>query len=471
MPDGKLNSDKRFVSFVESGLSGAAYGEAADRAVGSFLQSARRNGFYDATEDTLKIWIVEMLMNGLKAATCKRYFGSMHGLYRQWTGVKESPSDPFVAVAHEVWSAGFVSVPAEVGVNAGLIGRLLRKSRESSEWLTVSIILYLLYNVKATLTDAVMLKRLDNIIDCQQCVDIIESIHTAPNSRYVFPLHQGKKRTPQIVRELTEEMNATLRATGMTFSRPFSRESLTAIWIWIAASCGINVVDIRSVISDVPAEYAFLSLLAPQPLLPGRDVAIINRVAEQINDKTTRWFVMKLRQGRRPADVTALLEALDPQMMKEIDFYYPTRRIMRREGRRTIAEDVPYLPDLLFFRLRADKVGRLFRSIGEVAWCFRHTNSPDSPYCSISLREMAVFQRHIGALTPDVEMALVSTRRPVAVGDRVRITTGMLDGMEGVVQQIVDADGTVTFILRLSDTAAIRWSAVHVGEAFVEPAV
>lgn len=131
---------------------------------------------------------------------------------------------------------------------------------------------------------------------------------------------------------------------------------------------------------------------------------------------------------------------------------------------------VPYLPGLLFFRLRSDKVGKFMSGIGNMAWCYRRTNSPDSPYSYITQHEMTRFQRHIGKLTSDIEIELINHRQ-ANIGDKVKINGGgLLDGMEGIVREICNTDGTRTYVLRFSETSFIRWNDIRVEEAFIEHA-
>ncbi|MDE5713746.1 MAG: hypothetical protein K2I16_09040, partial [Muribaculaceae bacterium] len=121
-------------------------------------------------------------------------------------------------------------------------------------------------------------------------------------------------------------------------------------------------------------------------------------------------------------------------------------------------------------RLRSDKVGKYMSRVGDMAWCYRVSNSPESPYSYITCREMMAFQRQIGDFTPDIEMELVTHAPSVGIGDKVRINGGgLLSGLEGVVRAARNVDGSVTYTLTLSDTSYIKWQDVNVKEAFVEP--
>lgn len=442
----------------------------ACRVIPSFLASAKRNGFSELSDQSLRIWVADMMLNGLKHTTCVRYLGSMHMAYRAWRDDASDADDPFTALKESLGHAEYECRHKEAQSNLRLVTRMLKMAGNTSDRLTVNIILYLLYNVKASIADVIALRRSDAGIDCQQIDDIIEAANSAPNSKYVFALRQGKKRESQIARELISEMHATLKAVGMSFDGVFSRDSITAMWIAAALNCGVSIEYARAMVEAIPREYSFLSLIRPVALNAAVESAIIKKVADSINDKTSRWFVMKLRNGKRPDDIRNLLERRNEKMLGELTLYYPTRKVVRREAKKVVREEVPYLPDLLFFRMRADRVGRLFSLIGELAWCYRVTNSPDSPYCTIPPAEMRKFQMHIGRLTSDIEMELVTTRPAINVGDSVRITGGgLLEGKEGIVQRIRDTNGTVSYSLMLSESTSIIWKDIQVKDTFVEP--
>lgn len=191
-------------------------------------------------------------------------------------------------------------------------------------------------------------------------------------------------------------------------------------------------------------------------------------VADEIDDSAPRWFVMRLRPRRTPDDIRLRIEREFGSSLGHISWYYPVRRLMRPVGKKVIPVDVPVIPQLLFFRMRRSEVGRLFARIGDDAWCYRVSGRPGSPYSVIPASQMARLQKCVGQLTPDVEMEIVKVSPTPQVGDAVRVTAGLLEGKEGVVTSVRNADGTRTYTLRLSDSEAIRWNASDIHEAYLE---
>lgn len=444
----------------------------ACRVIPSFLASARRNGFSEVSDKSLRIWAVDMMLSGIKRATCARYLGSLHAAWREWhgEGPEAADDDPFTSVRECLGRIDSECRDKQSRSNLRLVRRLLRKAEGAPDRLTVNIILYLLYNVRATIGDVIALTRDRASSDCPQIDDIVEASGAAPNSKYVFPLGQGKMREARIARNLTSGIHATLRAEGMDFDGCFSRDSLTAMWIAAAMNCGVPAERIRAMVRTIPGEYACLAML--QPDAPGQALqsAIINKVADSINDNTARWHVMRLRGGVSPDDIRSELRLMDEKLLAELTLYYPTRTVVRKEGRRKVREEVPYLPGLLFFRIKSDRVGRLFRQIGHMAWCYRVTNTPDSPYCTIPPSEMRKFQMHIGSLTSDIEMELMTGRPAISVGDSVRITGGgLLEGYTGIIESVRDTDGAHTYSLILFDNCIARWTVRDIDAAYLRP--
>lgn len=458
-----------FIDFVETDLPDGCPEMLASRVIPSFLASVRKNNLQKMSGLALRMWAVDMLIKGIRITTCRRYVGTLHNFYKKHFHSGTDIQDAFEDLKRDL-SQPFDNPDPNNSVNLQMLGRLLKKSEKSSDWVTSNVILYLFYNVNASVADIVGLK-FDTVgADCQQIDDLVSRMRNSPQSQYVFPLGQGKRRTPAIVRDLISSIHSTLRSIGLDFGGLFSRDRLTSLWITCALGCGISPWHIRSMVRILPSDYSFLSLLPYKPIDSCRETVIVNRVAESFNDKSVRWYVMRLRRGVTPDDIAASLTDKDRAADKELTFYYPVKKEVRKENKKLVTIETPYLPGLLFFRLRSDKVGRFMSRIGEMAWCYRVSNSPDSPYSYITCREMMAFQRYIGDFTPDIEMELVSQAPSVKIGDKVRINgEGLLNGLNGVVRAVKNIDGSVTYTLTLSDTSYIKWHDVNVKEPFVEP--
>ena len=163
----------------------------------------------------------------------------------------------------------------------------------------------------------------DPVATCLHAGDIIDGMRVSPQQKYVFALGQGKKREQRIIHDLLADMHTVLRMSGMDFGTEFSRESLTSMWIHTALGNGVTYGEIRAILPELPRDWAFLSLVELADIDADRECSIINRVADAINDKTVRWYVMRLRSGVSPEDITSEENAFKGSGFEELSFYYP----------------------------------------------------------------------------------------------------------------------------------------------------
>ena len=318
--------------------------------------------------------------------------------------------------------------------------------------------LYLLFDPFVSLKDIVAMKFSDSRPDSLHLEDIVTSMRNAPQAKYVFPLQQGKRREPAIIRDLLSELHATGRRAGLKFEESFSRESITSLWIAAAIKEDIPYAEIRGMLPSLPAMYSFLTLIPAAEVSEKRKLEILNTVAYSITNKNPGWFVLRLRSGVTPEKIKDRLKEKESPLQRQIQYYYPLRSIKKIEKKKVVATEVPVIPGLLFFRLPYDRVAPLIGVIGDMAWCYRTSNNPSSPYSVIPQAEMRIFQRCVGAFTEDVEMDIVSSLPPLNVGDEVMIEDGsMLDGQLATIRKVRNVDGTLTYTLRLSDTEFIKW--------------
>lgn len=242
---------------------------------------------------------------------------------------------------------------------------------------------------------------------------------------------------------------------------------IKALWGAFAHKAGVAPAVARAVLGDLPPECAWLSPVRAANIDEADRMAVICRVADFINPAAPRWHVMRLRRGITPDDIRATVgEGTETSLYTSPPFalYYPTRRVARREGKKLTFHDEPFLPGILFFRTRTDRVAALMARMADKAWCYRTVNTPNAPYAVIPDAEMERFRKYTGCLTPDADVALADTRT-LGPGTRVRITGGVMEGYEGVVY---GRGEDLTFALRLTADTALKWT-VSVPPDMVEP--
>lgn len=452
-----------FFSYVE-GMDASGMSEMLmSRVIPSFLQTVRNYNISNFSDTALKYWYVDMTLKEMKPSTAKRYMTALGSLYKEWiqnSDISSGSVDIFAEVISKISVVDISENLRRISDNSKNISNITKITAGlKGEKLTVnSAFQYLLYNPMVGIPELVNLKFSDRLPDSPQIQDIVMLMKKMPQAKYVFPLFQGKKREPAIIKGLVSSLHLMARGVGMNFGGAFSRESITSLWIHSALQTGIPITSILGIVKVLPPDYSFLSVLEPALLTEEEKNEVLTRVADVINNKTPRWFVMKLRSGVTPSVIKESLEQQKSPLRNIIQYFYPMRHVKKMVKKKIVTVETPYLPDLLFFKISSDKVSRLMGSVGEHAWCFRTSNSPTSSYSAISQEEMAVFQRCIGSFSEDVKMEFVSKMPELKVGDKVLIEDGgQLDGLRATISKVRCVDGSVYYTLRLSDSAFIRW--------------
>lgn len=455
-----------FIDYVESLKASDLSDMLASRILPSFLRTIHNHQFKKFSQEIITYWIVDMLVAGNKPATIQRYAGAIRNLYDSWVKISGAENkDTFDFSIPEVAKIDEVSLEnlKRLEKNIKSISNLADTNRlpHSKEYTYRLALQYLTINPTMSLPDFVEMKYSDPQPDIEQIEDIIESMRKAPQAKYIFPLEQGKRRMPAIIRDLVSGLHAAARTAGLDFGGSFSRDSITSLWIATAIAEGISYADINSLIKSLPAEYAFLSLIRPSSADEGKRLEMLNKVAARLSNKMTAWFVMRLRAGVTPEEIKEELQVHKFPALKKTQFYYPTYFAKKIVKKRAATVEVPVLPGILFFRIQYDLISKMMSKIGHLAWCYRTSAVSGSPYSAIPVEEMKIFQRSVGSLTSDIEMELISSLPPLEVGDKVVIENGSaLSGQHAVIRKVISVKGSVSYTLRLSDSEYIHWKEV-----------
>lgn len=469
-----------FLQFVENRLKESPEDTLLAGAFASFRKSvADTSPSLPPDADILRKWIIGMMYDGLRPTTYRRYAGRLHTLHKEW---RRNPGpDPFDEV-RELLIVNANEGPGGSQENLNRLTRLIRHTNGAIVSEKFNILLYLVIDPGATVEDIVHLTFGHPVPDVSQLHDILDRMRASGRKKYVFGLNQGKQRPAAIEAALTQSLISTMRGYALladedteTMASAFGASTIEAyasgIWIAAARSLSIPSEDIAAIIRRIPEEYAYLRTLPRKNLDSTERLRIMQRVADSISDKTTRWFIMRMRGGVDPEDIRNAIKEKAPSLRKEIEYYYPTHTVVAIDkNKRKKKRREPYLPGILFFRMRRDKVGRLFSKIGDLAWCYRHNPDPSSPYCAISNGEMKRFQYHIGHFTPDIRIQLIERDSPLAEGTEVKITGGgRMEGHIGIITAIRNADGTRTYTLRLSGSATASWTVADIPGLYLTP--
>ncbi len=444
----------------------------AERTVISFnsIRKVTSEVSFDADERNIRNWLAIMLRKGTSPVTLRRYLGKLHKLYSDFRGVTIQGEALFSSLRETISDQSLYGSRQDsetLNKIKDLPSRL--QSMPTAQASIAKAMMYIFYLGGAPYSVVSDLRFNDDIPEIDQLREIVESM---PRERrtYVFPFKHGSVRQRQLHREMTAGFTTLLSDLAIRPGDAFSAETICVWWIDAAIECGLNPEEIAGVVRHIPSTHAWLRAVNPLPLSEDEKTARLRIVADMIADTTPRWYAMFMRDNNTPDDILDTIGNAGSTLMKEIQFFYPTRKILKQKNDKKVWEQVPFIPHILFFKSRPDKVKPLFNLIGDFAWCFRTVNRPQAPYAVISGKEMDCFQKVIGVLDESIKMEFV--QNPDLIPDRkVRITGGEFNGYEGTIYRqkgTVDDSDMRYFILRINDSNNIVWQ-VKIEEIFIEP--
>lgn len=465
----KQDGAEEFIAFLGSENTASLPEMVVTRVIPSFLSAVKRYRVRSFGEESLRIWFVAMVIRGMKFNQAKRYLGALHTVFTDWNSTVRL-DDPFPAVNANLASP--IAYDAETAVaNADGLRRFFEIAADNESSVPLNVFLYLLYDVEAEFEDVVRLPIDHAKYDCQQISDLISRIPRKKRASYAFPLNQGNTTDKRIISLLQYEVGALLEKARISFDAARLRDSIRSLWIAKALGCGVSFAAIRNLIPTLPEEYRILGLATPARLDGNERNEVICRVADHICDTTVRWYIMRMRQKVTPDMVKEEMKTIHEDIYASMDFYYPvyqTLEIDKAKKRKVV--DHPFLPGVLFIRLRSDKVDYVVKRVTKYAWCYKWSRNPDSPYSSMSQKQMEAFQMHISRLTPDIRMMLEVRETPYERDTEVMISGGdRMVGHVGRITSVRNADGTRTYSLEITNDLSAKWTVKDVDEMFLQP--
>lgn len=425
------------------------------KAMSSFSGAIRAYGGDLPTEDHLKIWLASMIDRGVSASTRKRYvekLGTINKDFATRYPDVASAVDPFEAV-RSLRDVETTAGSAEIRSNCSRLSVLFNiVMQDAARRPEIAVFLYLLLNASADVEKAIALRTDEYLPVFPQLEDIIDTSAFHHRRKYVFDLSQSRKRMPQLVRETVTAIAEYLAVKEIRFHSGFSPRSIVALWTAKARESGISLSDIRSTLEGIPSEFEYLKYIDRTELPLYRRLAIKKKVAEAFSPTDFRWYAMKLRRVASFESVKARINSEFP-----VDFYYPTREVKKKVGKKMVKEMIPFIPDIIFIRTKQIHAVNIDRSVRRenLGWLFRQTNNSDSDYSVIDWRAMHIFQRAVGEFSRDIRIELTQDQ-PTEIGRKVRITGGIFAGYTGRIYDIKGDDDVRSIYIKLSEEYGIR---------------
>lgn len=417
------NNAKMLVDFLRRAADAGASEStrnARRQAVGSFLRLCgdRLAESGEVAEPLLLEWVIRMTADGYSLKTAVYYLKVLSAAFTEAvaSGIA-APTDAFGSLRARLkqLSAQAAAEPVNLSSLKRMVETLSADVHENS--LIENIALYAILAGGLSSLQIVRLRK-DSLTSQAGILDDIQLKYTRARAKMLFPLRQAARSAGAIARELDLRLGSMLARFGL-------QGGADSLWAAAALAEGISPATILGVLGHAPASMPLYGLVEPEELTAEARQVVVDLVADALTDNPYRWFAMQLRPGSDFDQIMALA-GLEPD-----NVYYPSREVTRRIGRRRVVSNRPFLPGTVFFRTRLSEVAPLFRTIGSLAWPYRLTPSPASPYAVISPQEMRAFQYAVGVLPSETDVP--ADLRP---GDMVEFIGGDFAGLTARLQSI-----------------------------------
>lgn len=289
--------------------------------------------------------------------------------------------------------------------------------------------------------------------------------HTDPRRKYILDLRQSTLTTRQLSRHIDN-----LLTTHITHHRlPLTRDpygTLQSYWAHAAIRHGIPGSHILGILGTPPPGIPVLTLCTPADPTPDTRRHIIRLVADTFTHDPIRWYAMRLRHNTSYSDIENRLTTLPGLPLPEL--FYPMREIAKKTGKKITIAHKPVLSKIILFRSRPSDLHHILRHIGDLAWCYRTSNTPGSPYAPIPNSQIANFQLCLGHLTKDIRLDLLPPAATFRKGRKVRVTGGIMAGYEGEIIDIDTTTGDKTFYLSIANDHIATWT-LQIADHLIQP--
>ena len=379
-------------------------------------------------------WTVHLCLSRMSLKTAIPYLKAVGSLYNK--AVKEglAPStDVFKTIMAElrqgedtIWATGITDVDFD------RLKALVKANKGTSRNVATELLLFSLTNGCVPVEVAATLKRDDIPAYDFSHIDI-DPTQFKGNRKYLFALDQSTL-TPKQLTEKTGAVVTDLLERHDISHTASANITIRSYWAHAALLAGVSATTVRSFLNTVPAFLPILKICGTQKLTDAQRAETSARVARMFTPNPLRWYVMRLRPGKRFEHLTRKFDSLRGSLDRP-ELFYPCDEIFQHSGNKLSPVKKPVIPEIVFFKSRETEIYPMFQKIGDIAWCYRVNGASGSAYAAIPQKAFELFQKTIGHFSADYELAPIGGLRP-AIGDRIVVLGGPFQNHEGIIDQI-----------------------------------
>lgn len=413
------------------------------------FMSGHRLQLAELSPQTVADWAVSLLMDGNAVATVVRHLNTLSSMVK--SAAAKGLMDPCAAPRELARILAESSFTLPLLMNGDVYNRILTTLRRAANSPGASgvcsdMLLFSLLNGAIPMQDVADMKTADITSYTGFSRTLLER-NCDNRRRFVFDLKQSYRTDRQIQTFVADEMRRLLGHAVQPDD--FAR----SMWAAIAVRNGAAASE-ALVCTGGAAPYAIPPFGTPSAVSPTHKMQWMRTVEAILSYEKPKWYAMRLRPG---VDFDTLKKEISDRVRPMPELFYPCETIKRQIGKKTVIAEHPFISGTVFFRTHPEAVLPMFRIIGDKAWCYRLSNSPDAPYATIPPREMKRFQCAIGVFTSDTEIRPLGTLSPKP-GESVIVIRAGYENREGTVEDVVNTGcGTAIFRVKLTTEYGYEW--------------
>ncbi|MDE5878406.1 MAG: phage integrase SAM-like domain-containing protein, partial [Muribaculaceae bacterium] len=450
-----------FFRFKVASTPNSSTAESRRKALNALLAFAgeEKLSFSDFTESFLYEWTAWLLQNGYSQKTAAFYIKQIGTLYNQAVAEGLAPASDLINKVRQ----RLLSLPdtAFRPIDNRLFDNLLKFFRDrttlrSTRRLAADIVAFAILNGGMNF-DQILAYRKNAYQGDDETLSLIVETNVRPRNRYLFPLNQAKCTPAQARKELGSLFYLALSPYGIPLS-PSETDTAFDLWCLTALHCNFTPSRLLSLTDGrFPSFNPALRFLTPISVTAQEADDIRLSVRRTLTANPLNWYAMQFRPRVSYEQVINAMEACANEV-RFAEIFYPSEEIRRRTRNRLRKESKPVVPGLLFFRCHATDITPMFRHIGHLAWCYRHTDNRASSFAIIPPHEMLRYQTAIGQFTPDMEVLPAGTLN-IRENDHVIMLTGSLIGRPATVTEVrTSPTGRTVFRLSFIGDNKVEWA-------------
>lgn len=452
MTETELHSTHDLIEFFQSRVDGihSSTRQSYHKALATF-ETFLTNRSVDPAHisgNLLDDWLVDMCLRGMTFKTASHYFDIMASMYNAAaneglfadSSLFKHPKEKLKSLPPTSWA---------VAVTDAEFKRMENVTRtapyQTGDMATATdMLLFSLLNGAMNIYAVARLRCDDwSKYDTESAAILRRNI--AIKRRYVFNLHQSMQTPRQLDRNVNEQMLSLLHLRNLPIFGTIN-DTIETYWAYAALSCGYTGGDITAALGHAPKGIPILSLCRKTDLPQQSRDDIREAVSRLFVANPMRWYAMRLRPAVKFDDLHARFQYLKDELQQP-EMFYPCDEIVRRTGKKIIAERRPVIADVVFFHCRVTDIFPMFCKIGDLAWCYTTGATTGTTYASIPENDFRNFQLAIGQFTPQFEVAPIGGFTPKE-GDRIVVVGGMIPGQTGDIAKI-ESDHSENIIYRI----------------------